>query len=275
MVTKADYGKREIEAARSVLIELVHLLGEVRDSMVLVGGSVPPLLYPETARDYVGTLDVDIALNHLTVDEATYQTIRSALIKRGYREGAQPFIFHRDVPTEGGDPVVVEVNFLSGEYGGTGRTHRTQKVQDVRARKARGCDLALEDYINVEIEGELPGGGTDRVTCRTAAVVPFIVMKGMALADRIKEKDAWDIYYCLIHHPGGLDALAKNFKPHADNRLVVESLAKISEKFASPVHVGPKHVADFEDITDTVEREAKQRDAFERANYLLKELGLR
>jgi hypothetical protein len=58
MVTKTDYGKREIEAGRSVLIELVHLLGEVRDSVVLVGGSVPPLLYPETARDYVGTLDV-------------------------------------------------------------------------------------------------------------------------------------------------------------------------------------------------------------------------
>jgi hypothetical protein len=274
VVTKADYGKREIEAGRSVLIELVHLLGEVRDSMVLVGGSVPPLLYPETAGDYVGTLDVDLALNHLTVDEETYQTIRNALIKRGYREGAQPFIFHRDVPMEGGDPVVVEVNFLSGEYGGTGKTHRTQKVQDIHARKARGCDLAFDEYINVEVEGELPGGGVDRVTCRIAAVVPFIVMKGMALADRIKEKDAWDIYYCLIHHPGGLDALAKDFKPRVGNGLVAESLAKISEKFASPLHVGPRHVADFEGVTDTEEREAIQRDAFERMSYLFEKLGL-
>jgi len=27
MVTKADYGTREVEAAKSVLIELIHLLG--------------------------------------------------------------------------------------------------------------------------------------------------------------------------------------------------------------------------------------------------------
>jgi hypothetical protein len=166
----------------------------------------------------------------------------------------------------------VEVNFLSGEYGGTGRSHRTQKVQDVRPRKARGCDLAFEDYVDVKIEGNLPGGGTDCVTCKIAAVVPFIVMKGMALADRIKEKDAWDIYYCLIQHPGGLDALAEAFRPHVGNKLVVEALAKISEKFASPQHVGPKHVADFEGIADTGERETIQRDVFERMNYLLRAL---
>lgn len=87
MVTKADYGKREIEASRSVLVELIHLLGEFKDSIVLVGGSVPPLLYHNNARDYVGTLDVDLAINHLTIDEETYQTMRNALLKRGYKEG--------------------------------------------------------------------------------------------------------------------------------------------------------------------------------------------
>ncbi len=46
---KADYGKREVEAARSVLVELIHLLGEFRDAIVLVGGSVPPLLFRESA----------------------------------------------------------------------------------------------------------------------------------------------------------------------------------------------------------------------------------
>ena len=204
MVTKADYGKREIEASRSVLVELIHLLGEFKDSIVLVGGSVPPLLYHNNASDYVGTLDVDLAINHLTIDEETYQTMRNALLKRGYKEGNQPFIFLREVPAEGGNPVTVEVDFLSGEYGGTGKSHRTQTVHDIRARKARGCDLAFNNFVSVEVEADLPGGGKDHVTCRVAAVVPFIVMKGMALADRMKEKDAWDIYYCLTHHPGGI-----------------------------------------------------------------------
>lgn len=31
MVTKADYGQREVEACKAVLVELVHLLGEFRD----------------------------------------------------------------------------------------------------------------------------------------------------------------------------------------------------------------------------------------------------
>ena len=114
MVTKADYGKREIEASRSVLVELIHLLGEFKDSIVLVGGSVPPLLYQNNARDYVGTLDVDLAINHLTIDEETYQTMRNTLLKRGYKEGKQPFIFLREVPAGGSNPITVEVTSFPG-----------------------------------------------------------------------------------------------------------------------------------------------------------------
>lgn len=275
MVTKTDYGKREVGAARSVLVELIHLLGEFEDSIVLVGGSVPPLLYRENAADYVGTLDIDLALNHLTIDDATYKTIRDALLKRGYKEGSQPFIFFREVPVDGSKPVIVEINFLSGEYGGTGKSHRTQKVQDLRARKARGCDLAFENFINVKVEGELPGGGKDFVMCKISAIVPFLVMKGMALADRIKEKDAWDIYYCLTHHPDGIDGIINEFKTYIAKKLVLEGLGKISDKFSSPEHVGPKHVADFEGVNDRDERLRIQRDAFERVDYLLKGLGLR
>ena len=41
MVTKGDYDALQVEAARSVLLELVRLLGEYRDDMVVVGGWVP------------------------------------------------------------------------------------------------------------------------------------------------------------------------------------------------------------------------------------------
>ena len=84
MVTKSDYSKREVKASRSVLVELVHLLGKFKDSMVVVGGSVPPLLYPETANEYVGTLDVDIAFDHRIIKES-YDTILKYLQKKGYR----------------------------------------------------------------------------------------------------------------------------------------------------------------------------------------------
>ena len=79
----------------------------------------------------------------------------------------------------------MEVDLLAGEYGGTGGGHRTQPVQDARARKARGADLVFDAPVPVEVEGELPGGGRDRVTVRVAGVVPWLVMKGMALAPRL------------------------------------------------------------------------------------------
>ena len=104
--------------------------------------------------------------------------------------------------------------------------------------------------------------------------MPFIVMKAMALADRMKEKDAWDIWFCLTHYLGGLDALADAFRPHLQNRLVAEGLSKIKEKFASPEHVGPKWVADFDEIDDPEARAMRQRDAYERVVGLLSRLGV-
>ena len=106
-----------------------------------------------------------------------------------------------------------------------------------------------------------------------ASIVAFLVMKGMALDDRLKEKDAWDIYYCVQNYPGGLDALAEAVRPFLSNTLVKEGLQKIAKHFASISHLGPKSVADFEGLTEMEERELIQRDAFERVDYLLRTLG--
>lgn len=275
MVKKSDFGQREVEASKSVLVELIHILGEFKDALVVIGGSVPPLLYPDTANEYVGTLDVDLVINHQQVDDETYQTIREVLMKSGYRpKDEQPFIFFRKVLMPEGDSIEVQVDLLSGEYGGTGRSHRTQKIQDIRARKARGSDLAFDLNKEVEIEALLPQGGKDKVRCKISATVPFIVMKAMAMASRLKEKDAYDIYYCLTHHPGELDALIHEFLPLINHKLVLEGLVNIAEKFESPNHIGPKHIADFLEIIDSEEKERVQRDAYERANYLLKSLGI-
>jgi len=142
------------------------------------------------------------------------------------------------------------------------------------ARKARGCDLALDMNTEVKLEGALPDGGKDSATVRVSMIVPFIVMKGMALADRMKEKDAWDIYFCVLHFPGGIETLAAEFRPHLNNVLVREGLQKISKKFASPEHVGPTWVADFDELTDTEARSIRQRDAYERVRLLLERLGI-
>ena len=38
--------------------------------------------------------------------------------------------------------------------------------------------------------------------------------------------------------------------------------------------MGPKSVADFEELTDPDERAIRERDAYEQVNYLLEKLGI-
>jgi hypothetical protein len=101
MVTRKDYLGEAVEAARSVMIELVHLLGEYRESLVLIGGWVPELLLPSRDKPHVGSIDVDLALDHRSIHAEGYRTIQASLLGRGYLQGKQPFIFHRKVPTGG------------------------------------------------------------------------------------------------------------------------------------------------------------------------------
>jgi hypothetical protein len=166
------------------------------------------------------------------------------------------------------------VDFLAGEYAGTGKRRRTQKVQDLRPRKARGIDLVFEMPEKITIRGKLPGGSDDVVEVQVASIASFLATKGIALKNRLKEKDAWDIYYCVRYYPGGVDALVKAFGHLLGHGLVQEALRCIAEKFSSPSAVGPTQVADFEEIDDLAERELVQRDVYERVHYLLERLGI-
>ena len=270
MNTKADYSGDPVTAARSVMLELAQLLGQYRNHIVIIGGWVPELRYP--ARGHVGSTDVDLALNHTALDQYGYATIEKLLVDRGYdRDKDRPGVFHRTVVVNGRE-IKVEVDLMAGEYAGTGKSHRHQNVQDVKARKARGCELAFEGPQEVTISGSLPNGSQDSAKVLIASVVAFVVMKGMALCDRVKEKDAYDIYFCLINHPGGPERLVEEFRPHAQQGLVMEALEKIARKFETVDHYGPRAVVDFLQIADGEERERVQRDAFERVQYLVRGL---
>lgn len=271
MVSISDYKEEEVAICLSVLLELMTILGEFRENAVIVGGNVPPLLLPDAKHEYPGTLDIDLALDLNTIDDNTYKTLKKTLLDRDYyqKEGGQPFQYFRDV-----DGVTIKLDLMAGEYGGTGKSRRHQKIQDVKARKARGCDLVFQYYSEVTLSGTLPSGAENKVKVKIANAIPFIVTKGMSLWDRVKEKDAYDIYFCIKHFPGGIQALAQQTGPIISNALVREGLGKIRAKFESPNSLGPNHVADFLEITVSEERERIKRDAFELANKLMDMLSI-
>ncbi|MFO7773838.1 MAG: hypothetical protein R6V59_07915 [Dehalococcoidia bacterium] len=276
MVRQGDYRETEVQACSFVLLEIMTALGAFRDNVVVVGGNVPSLLIPSTKEKHPGTLDIDLALDFGHISDGTYRTIVETLRARGYyqKEQEQPFIFYRDIEDRSGSKITVEINLLAGEYGGTGKGHRHQKVQDARARKARGCDLVFGSAVRVNLAGTLPSGARNEVIVKVSSIGPFLVMKGMALWGRMKEKDAYDIYYCCRNYPGGLTALVKAVRPLVRNKLAREGLGKIRTKFATVDGIGPSWVTDFLEITDEEERARVQREAFELVNTLLEKLGV-
>jgi hypothetical protein len=250
----------------------MQILGEYRDDMVLVGGWVPFFLVGPT---HTGSMDIDLALDKDEITEEVYKTVRRSLEEHGYKEGKQPYSFHREVLLDEGSPVVVQIDFLAGEYGGSGKNRRHQNIQTgLKARKARGCELALRHKTKISVAGRMPGGTENIVTITLSEVVPFIVMKGMALYDRMKEKDAWDIYFCVRNYTSGLDALAAQFRPLVSNRLVREGLGKIRSKFLTVDSYGPASVVAFEEVAERETREQIRRDAFEQITALLDMLGI-
>lgn len=271
MVTIHDYPEDAVAAAHAVLLEVWTVLGTYRDEMVLVGGWVPPLTFPNAG--HVGSLDIDLALDENQISESRYASILKCLRNADYRDGSQPNQFDREVILSSGQIVTVRLDLLAAEYGGTGRTRRHQQIQDIQARKARGADLALQHSKSLTVSGTLPAGGENSVTIRVAGIVPFLVMKGMALYDRLKQKDAYDIHFCLQHFPGETSELARQFQPWIEHGLVKEGLGKIRAKFDSIDAVGPVWAAQFVG-TEGQEFEIVQRDAFERVRVLLDELNI-
>ena len=60
----------------------------------------------------------------------------------------------------------------------------------------------------VAIEGTMSEGGKNRIEIAVVSIPGLIAMKGFAIKNRHKQKDAHDIYYCVRNYPGGVESLA-------------------------------------------------------------------
>ena len=192
------------------------------------------------------------------------------LLKNGYKEHPEKyFSFIKDVEIDGVN-YTVDVDILAGMYGGTSMKKRSQHVQGMRALKATGGNFAFEfPPQEIKVEAKRPDGAIDVATINVIAVVPYLIMKTAALG-RGKAKDAYDIYFIVKHYVGGISNLAKEFANVQERNLVKEMKEKLSDKFASEMHSGPKDVSDFMDLYDEEEIEMTKRDAFEQIQALIK-----
>lgn len=266
--SSVDYSKDQKEAAHRILVELVNIFGEYEEDIRIVGGWVPDLMFP--GEGHIGSVDVDVLINHLTLHDVGYQNMSRILLKNGYREHPEKyFSFIKTVEVEG-ISYDVDVDILAGMYGGTQEKKRSQHVQGMKALKATGGNFAF-DYPSqkISLEAKRPDGAIDVANVSVIAVVPYLIMKTAAMG-RGKAKDSYDIYFLIKHYKGGVKELSKEFQSNADNKLVQEMKEKLAGKFASPDHAGPKDIADFLGLTDDDEIEMTKRDAYEQIQALVR-----
>lgn len=263
----------EASACKSVLIEVLTILSKDLNKLAVVGGWVPELLLPN--KGHIGSIDVDLALDASQIKPQAYESIRKKLADAGYQQDPNcSNRFYRNVKNPS---LQVRVDLITGANFGNTATDSHLQIQELLVWKARGVDLAFIFQQPVSVDGILPEGGYNKVTALLPTIPAYICIKAITLNERKKEKDAYDIYFCVDKYPGGYKALASEYQKLLENELVLEGLRILKDKFARIDSIGPVWAAQMVEsgssgTGSTIEYE--QRRAFELINALLREIAV-
>lgn len=283
--TVSNYSTEVTEASMSVLLEVMTVVGEYKPAVVLIGGWAPYFLlrsrlafegpgslqFGAEKFRHAGSIDIDLAVDPSLITGEEYSTIIKLLEKRGYRPDAEvKFRWNRTMP---GLPAPIAVDFLTTTAPlGEGRARRHRKVQeDLPARATQHLELAFRFNEPLALEGELPdNGGRTRIEFKLASLPASIGLKGLALGNRYKEKDAYDIYALCRHYRAEVAETADILKPHIGLDGLKEGMNCIRDKFTSVEDAGPIWVAKFFDAASAEDAARIAQDAFITMDRVLK-----
>lgn len=238
----ADYDDRGARAAHAVLVELGQVLGAHLDSIVIIGGTVPSLLLPDTG--HIGSLDIDLDLNPEKLAEHGYAELVEKLAAAGYERnvaGLKAFQLRRMVdPDDGGE-------------------------------------FALRHNLKMQIAGTMPDGRNKPVAMLVASIPALLVMKGYALVQRDKRKDAYDIYFCIRNYREGIAALAAECAKLIGAPKARQGFGNIASKFTRVDDFGPHTVRQFVEGSVAfagMTPQQVQEDAYRQVSAFMKALGI-
>ncbi len=263
-----------------MLVEIFQVLGSFRDKFVVIGGAVPWLLVNAPDMPHVGTVDIDLALDPAALGDGEYARLVEALMAHGYRQrgNLRAFQLVREVPAvDGGQPVDIVVDFLMPRDAAIEK-NKPPLVEDFAVIRADGAGLALDYHEMVSLEANMPGGARNRVEIAVCSIPALLAVKGHALNGRYKQKDSYDIYYCIRNYPGGYAALAADCRPLLGDPSAAAGYGHIAGKFETVEHLGPMSVRAFVAETGALAGRTAdqwQRDAFGQVDAWLRALGLR
>lgn len=192
----------------------------------------------------------------------------------GYRQSLEVSNrFFRNLP---GTSIQVKVDLITGEFPEIAAKGTHHQIQELAVWKARGVDLAFTYQQDVAVEGVLPDGGHNKVMAKMPTIAAFLCIKAITLRERKKEKDAYDICFCIENYQGGYKKLAEEFRGKTDDILIAEAIGILREKFERLDSIGPvwaAQAAEESTLGFGFDLEMEQRRAYEIVNALLREIG--
>jgi len=275
-----EYDDRTTAAVKAVLLEIGQILGSFRGKFAVVGGAVPWLLLDNFEMPHVGTIDVDLGLDAEALGDGEYARLVDALMTHGYGQNKKLKkiqLVRRIEAADGGDPIDIVVDFLMPRDAEIDR-NKPPIIEDFAVERADGTDLAMRFNQMVAVRGAMPNGGTNQVEIAVCSIPALLAMKGYAVHNRLKQKDAYDIYYCIRNYPEGIDALAKDCLPLLNLPSGATGYGFINEKFDVAEGFGPTCVRNFvreSKILGDRTPDQWQQDAFGQVDAWLRAMGLR
>jgi len=246
----------QVLASWKLLQEVCTLLAPFRDDVVLIGGWVPEIRFPDAFPSHVGSIDVDFAMR---ASKARHEEVVALLAKHGFRSGVEPYQFVKNMEVSG-KSFPVRLDLL------TSPQHHAATFADTTQAPfpASGTELAFTDNT-------LEPVGAAKV--RVASIVPLVVMKAYAMLERTKPKDAYDLNFCLENFPGGIPALAAEFATVIDDPSVRAVLTKLADKFRNEEDRGPCDVVEVEQPMGEA-RAIRKFAAFTNVDDFLRAVGI-
>ena len=229
--------------------------------------------------EHVGTLDVDINLDAEALQSGEYAELIKALMGNQYEQtdDTKDFQLRRMVPArDGGGDIDVRVDFLMPASADI-KKNKPKFIENFRVQRADGADLATQFHQLVAIEAEMPDGGRNRVEIAVCSIPVLLAMKGFAIQNRLKRKDAYDIYFCVRNYPDGIEALAADCQAVLGQASGRDGYNYIRERFTSIESYGPTSVRQFVEATRLLHDltpEQWQQDAFGQVNAWLNKMGI-
>lgn len=246
----ADYAPGCSGVVRQTCVEVATRLGDLRDEVCVVGGLVPSLIVDQSKRqadveEHIGTIDLDLGLSIVVLNERLYEEIAKRLGDAGFLPDtnlAGNVTAQRWCSREG-----VTVDFLIPPAADTDRGGRLRNLDEhFAAIITPALDLAFQDFETVVLRERLPdGSGNAEREIKVCGPGAFIVLKALAFGNRGKPKDAYDLYYVLRNHADGVDGIARRIRGFGDRTEVAEGVTILRRDFRLMDSVGALRVAEF------------------------------